>query len=287
MRGRLAMADFIDVSHHMTEKIPFDYHSHHEYEIYFFHDGACRYLIHNHIYDLEPGDIIIMNGLTLHRPNFFPHHDYVRSVLHFVPAMIQDLLTALNSDYLLDPFKKSTHLFIRSGDSAEGNYLNQLIEQMVYTKNTNDHTDPNTIVKLKLLLVESLITIHQLIHMNHLEQPTKKNNKSIHAENIATYIQENFQQVLTRDQIANELHISKSYASEVFKEMTGFTIMEYIMEVRLKEAKYILEMEPDIPIKDVASQCGFESAAHFSRYFRSKIGITPSAYRKNRLMLFS
>src|SRR5690625_8015306 len=72
-----------------------DYHSHPEYEIYFFHSGTCRYLIHNQIYDLEPGDIILMDGLTLHKPNVYLPKEYIRSVLHFSPQLIQKVLAEL------------------------------------------------------------------------------------------------------------------------------------------------------------------------------------------------
>nr|WP_255639646.1 AraC family ligand binding domain-containing protein [Aquibacillus saliphilus] len=84
-----------------------NYHSHLEhYEIYFFHAGSCRYLIHNQIYDLTPGDILLMDGKTLHKPNVDPSIEYVRSVVHFSPQWILGVLTELKSLHVLEVFEK-------------------------------------------------------------------------------------------------------------------------------------------------------------------------------------
>src|SRR6476660_5006589 len=70
----------------------FNFHSHQEYEIHFFHSGDCRYLINNRIYDLQPGDIILLDGMTLHKPNPQPGSTYIRSMIHFSPIWLQELL---------------------------------------------------------------------------------------------------------------------------------------------------------------------------------------------------
>lgn len=63
-----------------------DYHAHSDfYEIFFFHEGTCKYLVGNHIYDLQPGDILIMDGTFLHKPNVPKNSPYVRSHVHFSP----------------------------------------------------------------------------------------------------------------------------------------------------------------------------------------------------------
>jgi AraC-like DNA-binding protein len=68
----------------------------------------------------------------------------------------------------------------------------------------------------------------------------------------------------------------------IFKEVTGFTVMEYVMACRLNQVKYLLEMEPDQSLTDVSRATGFESVAHFSRFFKEKVGTTPSQYRKTK-----
>jgi len=277
----------LDVSYKMSGKEYFDYHSHHENEIYFFHAGACRYLIHNHIYDLKPGDILLMDGLTLHRPNIFPHEPYVRSVVHFSPHIIQDVLNTLGSSYLLDVFKISTHQLIRTHENEQSKQLETIIQKMVHIQQSNDAYYETIKTELKLLLIQALIIIYKMLDANQLNDTRTHSPKSEHAERIATYIQDHFMKPLNLHVISEALNLSKSYASHLFKEMTGFTMMEYVMECRLNHAKYLLEIKPKKSIKKIAYDCGFESASHFSRYFRSKVGKTARAYRQYRLETFS
>ena len=59
--------------------------------------------------------------------------------------------------------------------------------------------------------------------------------------------------------------------------------MEYVMGCRFNQVKYLLEMEPDLSIAEVSASSGFESLAHFSRYFKEKVGTTPSSIVKINL----
>lgn len=92
-------------------------------------------------------------------------------------------------------------------------------------------------------------------------------------------------QKITLDEIAESLNLSRSYVSHIFKEMTGFTVMKYLMAIRLTQVKYLLEMEPDKALKNIAYEFGFESVFYFSRFFRSKVGMTAKEYRRSHLTI--
>lgn len=260
-----------------------DYHSHQEYEIYFFHSGSCRYLIKNQIYDLEPGDILLMDGKALHKPIVSTEEEYIRSVVHFSPYWIESVLKELNALYLLDVFRKLQHCFIRTKENQQSKKLEELICRLdeLFRMSNEDSAQAET--EMKVLLIQILITINKMGLVNSYRQPDKKDEKIDYVENIVTFIQEHYMEKLTIDSIAKSLNLSKSYLSHLFKEMTGFTVMEYVMATRLTQAKYMLALERDKPLKDVAYECGFESASHFSRYFRQKVGVTPKDYRKKQI----
>jgi AraC-like DNA-binding protein len=263
-------------------KDPFDYHSHQEYEIYFFHAGSCRYLIHNQIYDLEPGDVLLMDGMTLHKPNVPPNSEYVRSVVHFRPHWMKSLLRELGSLYLLKPFEKMHHCLIRTKENDESKQLEKVIQRLADVCKDHSSQDRLAEAEMKALLVQALIIVNRLADMGSVKLINKKTDRTVHVENIATYIQSNYMQRLTLDSISEALNLSKSYVSHLFKEMTGFTVMEYVMASRLTQVKFSLEMEPDKALKDIAYETGFESVSHFSRYFRDKVGITAREYRSQR-----
>src|SRR5690625_2432608 len=117
---------------------PFEYHSHQEYEIYFFHAGSCRYLIHNQIYDLEPGDILLMDGMTLHKPNVSPNSKYIRSFIQFTPEWIKGILKELDSMYLLDAFQKLRHCLIRTRENQESKQLELVIRRLAEVKQSSE-----------------------------------------------------------------------------------------------------------------------------------------------------
>ncbi|MCC4723255.1 AraC family transcriptional regulator [Salinicoccus sp. RF5] len=260
------------------------YHSHQEYEIYIFHDGVCRYLINNQIYDLEPGDILLMDGLALHKPNVPRNSEYVRSVIHFSPQWIRGLLKELGGLYLLKVFEERHHYFIRTKMNDEYKKLETVIRRMDELEKFED--EENAEMEQKALFVQMLTIIHRIGEPDKLKQPGVHSEKIEHAEKIAAYIQQHYTEKVTIDMVASDLNISKSYVSHVFREMTGFTVMEYVMGSRLMRAKYLLEAEPSKPLKDIAFESGFESASHFSRYFKEKVGVTAKEYRQTRLKIY-
>ena len=55
-------------------------------------EGKCTYLIGDRIYILSPGDLIIMHGMTLHRPKVDNNYVYDRTTIHFDPSYVQQLI---------------------------------------------------------------------------------------------------------------------------------------------------------------------------------------------------
>ncbi|MBT2728857.1 AraC family transcriptional regulator [Bacillus sp. ISL-75] len=268
----------------------FDFHSHKEYEIYFFHSGDCKYLINNRIYELQPGDIILLDGLTLHKPNPGIENTYTRSMLHFSPTWLQESLNALGIPNLLDPFKKLNNCLLRTGYDESGQFVDGRIKEIVSSLKHIDDEMQRTgkknellVAEVKLELVQLLLGIYKMSQKELSHVTSKKSEKEVHAETIASWINDHYSEKVSLDKIAAELNLSKYYVSHIFKEVTGFTVMEYVMACRLNQVKYLLEMEPDQSLSEVSSAAGFESVAHFSRFFKDKVGTTPSKYRKTKL----
>ena len=114
----------------------------------------------------------------------------------------------------------------------------------------------------------------------HFQVELKKTEKRQHAVNIVSWINQHYCEKISLERIAKELNLNKYYISHIFKEVTGYTVMQYVMECRLIQVKYLLEMNLDQSLEDIFLSTGFESAAHFSRFFKERIGMTPTNYRK-------
>lgn len=266
------------------------FESHSTYEIYFFEEGECKYLIQNRIYELEPGDIILLDGLTLHKSNPLSPDTYVRSMIHFSPAWVEAMLPMLGMPSLLDPFQKLNNCILRTGFDASGQYVAEKIKwiakQLWVIDQEFQCTGKINVVletELRLEFLQLLLYIYKMSECEHLQINQKKTEKKRHAENIASWVNQYYSEKINLERIAKELNLNKYYVSHVFKEVTGYTVMQYVMECRLTQVKYLLEMRPDQSLEEIFTSTGFESGAHFSRFFKEKMGMTPTSYRKMKI----
>lgn len=237
------------------------------------------------MYDLEPGDILLMNGLTVHRPMISSEISYIRSVIHFSPNFIQGLLKSLDSEFLLNPFRDLSHTFLRTKENQLSKKLEDVFRDIAEVKENKNGEENTTEIKLKMLLTLALTIINDLTKMKNIDFTQEKSYSNQHVIHIIHFIQENYRKQLSLDIISESLNLSKSHMTRLFRDITGLTIMEYAMEYRLQQAKYFLRIHPDHPIKQIAFKTGFESPAHFSRYFREKVGQTPRQYREDHFIL--
>jgi AraC-like DNA-binding protein len=100
---------------------------------------------------------------------------------------------------------------------------------------------------------------------------------------IFAYIADNFDNAgLTVEMAAEAAGLNKYYFSRLMKEQTGQTFSEYLSHMRLHRAEQYL-VESDMPVTDIAYNCGFNSIATFNRLFKLYTGSSPSAYRHGRL----
>ncbi|MBR2721104.1 MAG: helix-turn-helix transcriptional regulator, partial [Lentisphaeria bacterium] len=84
---------------------------------------------------------------------------------------------------------------------------------------------------------------------------------------------------LSVTQLAEYLDMHRGSLSRAFRKAFDMTVSDYIIFVRLNNARKMLE-NPAYPIKEVAEACGFGSANYFTKVFAGHSGITPQKYRK-------
>lgn len=91
-------------------------------------------------------------------------------------------------------------------------------------------------------------------------------------------IDERYGQPLGLDDIADAIEVSPYYLSRVFSQEAGFTLSNYLHDVRMEKAKNLLR-DPRTAVSQVASDVGFRDAHYFARVFKNHFGEAPSAYR--------
>ena len=79
--------------------------------------------------------------------------------------------------------------------------------------------------------------------------------------------------------VSNYVAMNYSLFSIEFKNYTGVNFVNYLKEIRIKEAKKLLE-DTQLKIQEVGKMVGYENDKHFMKIFKSICGISPSEYRK-------
>jgi YesN/AraC family two-component response regulator len=93
------------------------------------------------------------------------------------------------------------------------------------------------------------------------------------------YVQQNYQETLTRQDLARHVGMSDDYLTYCFRQELGMTPIAYLNRYRVMQAKGLLK-ETDRTITQIALDVGFSDSGYFSRVFRREAGMSPDAYRR-------
>lgn len=93
------------------------------------------------------------------------------------------------------------------------------------------------------------------------------------------YFREHFDQEYSLREVAHIANLSPYYFIKVFREQTGKTPYEYLLEIKIENAKEMLRIQ-ELSITDIGLACGFTSPSNFSSVFKKITGASPSNYRK-------
>ncbi len=105
-----------------------------------------------------------------------------------------------------------------------------------------------------------------------------KNKQKI--QQAVRYIEENYHKDLNMAVVSNQISMNYSLFSYVFKQYTGNNFVNYLKEIRIREAKRLLE-ETDLKVIEISEQVGYENEKHFMKTFKASCGVSPTEYRKN------
>lgn len=253
---------------------PIDFHNHDFYELYFFLDGGVTYYIEDQVYELEPGELLVIPPGRMHRPVIFDSS-----------AIYERMVLWINVDYLhtleggtgivtktLRLFNGTNGYLIHTNDEAFSFLLGIFRRLIPLAKETS----PLASFQQKTLISALLGEICQ-------KQEEPKNSPELPKKpelipDVIRYINEHFTEPLKLDDICSVFFVSKYHLIRKFKEYTNTTVYHYILSKRIVLARHLIRQ--GITVTSVAEQCGFSDYSNFYKAFTAKVGMTPAQFKK-------
>lgn len=124
------------------------------------------------------------------------------------------------------------------------------------------------------------------IYLKRSQKSDLFSNNQQHKDNdiyyAITYLNEYFMTDIDLTELAQSTGYCKDHFRILFKKHTGKTPKAFILDKKLAYAKKLLE-NPDTPLTDIATQCGFEYYSCFCGFFKKKTGLTPLQFRNKTM----
>ena len=209
--------------------------------------------------------------------------------------MIRDFVADGNASKAIEIYQKSIQQIARplvqKNDTSQGDHTHRLgILYSIFYKLLESSADPSSLIQVKNKYIEQfylsnctqemdLITIEML--SDFASQAKIHLQIGSYAELIQKailYIHENAKSKISLKDIAASLHVNASYLSSIFKKETGIAITLFIAELKMEDAKKLLE-NTNLAVTDICYQVGYDNPSYFTEVFKKTTGMTPKEYK--------
>ncbi len=247
-------------------------HKHTSLELSLITAGKGKYLTPSGSHEILPGDIF------LYRPNeqhCITDADNLSLLnIHFSPRFFAGNDTAERR--FLSIFGNGARgLFNRLPHDTDSARATEALMLFIRKEAETKQKDFAEMIRAKL--TEALILLYR--ESNIAESETAFGMGLDKINRAADYMDAHFTACLSLSEIAEHVHLTRTYFSTLFKSCYGMTPWEYINIRRTEYAKRLLS-ETDETVLSVALLAGFNNTANFNRIFKSVTATTPSAYRR-------
>lgn len=243
----------------IKEEYPLHFHEFYELELLI--EGEGYEIINGIKYDIKP------NTLFLFHPTDYHQIIATKPLKIFNVAFTDSIIDEKNIINFLD-YDNGIVINLSENKLKQVRSTIEIIRDIFYGNRSNKELILTHLVNALLLII---IGSHEL---KNNTITTKKQNVD-----VLKYIQNNFQKNPSLEELSQFCGYQKNYFCEYFKKNFNTTYKEYLSSVKINHSKKLLKLT-NKSIKEIATECGFNSANNFIRKFKETSIITPKEYRQ-------
>ena len=255
----------------------FMWHCHPEIEITYVKEGSMHYRINNRSFHLKEGDIIFCNSNAPHSGEMENQEDCSYIPITFDPKLIYGFFQSTICTRYVDPVIQNLAVCAVHIDYSEKwheTFRDRMLEVISLDKQKPDFYELDISIRMQLLwrlLVE---------HLPH--QPVSTTSDFTEYERIRrilSYIEQNYMNQITLDDISEHIHLCESECTRLFKRHMNTTLFSFLQEYRIERSLEYLNTKESI--SSIAEKTGFSDSNYYSKVFSKIKGCSPREYRKN------
>ena len=257
-------------THYERETYPSNMHYHDYYEMVIIENGDISYVCESSLYNPKRADVIVIPPRTLHMSKINGSNTrYTRHVFYFYPDAFKLMGHECLGDFLKSSVRDGFIRFSLGIDTEKSIEILRKISSIYKT----DTTPCDFVFGFSYVLQFFCLLNLMETSSNKLTPRLPENIRK-----IKTYLDENFRDIGSVNDIANNFFYSREYVSRLFKKFFGTTVLDYIHQLRISEAQSLIES--GMSMTDAAYKVGFGSVSTFIRVFESITGMKPSEYKR-------
>ncbi len=246
----------------------FHLHRHPEIEFFCCLEGRCTLLVNKVRHELTAGDLLVIGSMNAHE-SAEDQGALCRSVAMEVgPLFLGSYFEPLAKVAAKNPV-------LRAEENAS---LNDLVLQLIHTKNSTDHTAE---LEGRGLLYQLCALILRKLDVSETETTMDGDLRAIEkVDRALELIYEQYASGITVEEAAALCGFSKSNFCRVFRRITGQTFHQTLNRHRIETACTLLK-KTDRAVEEIAAETGFSDAKTFCRVFKAEMGITAGQFRRS------
>lgn len=246
-------------------------HHHDFYEIYMLLQGQVDYTVENHLYNMQPGDIMLVSPLELHQARIAAGKDTYERIVLWVSIDYLKTLSSADTD-LTQCFLERHSNLLRLPGTGSAPIRRELERLSAYHVSADYGSD--------LLAKNSLTRVMVELNRTAMNEGTTVDWHSDQVvDGVVAYINNHFSEPLTLDELSERFFISKYHLLRKFDAQVGTTVHRYLLQKRLLLAKQ--QISGGVSPSQASLNCGFGDYANFYRAFRREYGVTPRQYAQS------